>query len=199
MALLWLQSLVIIVLLMEARTLRREQTGESVTIDLERDLAARIASIVQLYGSRAAAAEAAGVSRDQISRYIQGRSGAGFDALARLAKGRGVSLDWLATGTGPMLVQDRGSSKSTSASPAEDDTITPELIQAVALYWLLANHILDQSRSAEELSRIIADQCELMRGEESAARFFVENLKSKIEDIGRKAHEPSGRNHVSKL
>jgi hypothetical protein len=66
------------------------------------DLAVRITTLLDLYPTRRAAAMTAGVSTDQITRYSQGRSSPPFEVLARLALRQGVSLDWLATGTGAM-------------------------------------------------------------------------------------------------
>ncbi|MQX36861.1 hypothetical protein [Roseospira navarrensis] len=43
--------------------------------------------------------------------YVRGTSRAPFDALAGLAAGVGVSLDWLATGEGPMR-RDRGAAEA---------------------------------------------------------------------------------------
>lgn len=65
-------------------------------------LAERIVQLLDLYPTRRAAAAAAGVSTDQITRYAQGRSAPPFEVMARLARGPGVSLDWLATGQGEM-------------------------------------------------------------------------------------------------
>lgn len=62
----------------------------------------RIVQLLDLYPTRRAAAVAAGVSTDQITRYAQGRSAPPFEVMARLAKGPGISLDWLATGQGDM-------------------------------------------------------------------------------------------------
>lgn len=57
--------------------------------------------------NRAAAAKAAGKSRDQLYAYINGTSEPSFLALAALAEETGFSLDWLATGRGEKLRQER--------------------------------------------------------------------------------------------
>ncbi|SBV90485.1 putative Phage repressor [uncultured Alphaproteobacteria bacterium] len=48
----------------------------------------------------------AGVSPDQLARYIKGQSSPPFEVLAKLAIAKGVSLDWVATGTGAMRHDD---------------------------------------------------------------------------------------------
>jgi hypothetical protein len=41
------------------------------------------------------------MSHDQLAKYIAGTSRPTFEAMVRLTRDRGVSLDWLATGEGP--------------------------------------------------------------------------------------------------
>ncbi len=65
-------------------------------------LTARISVLVGLFPTRRAAAAAGGISVDQVGRYMVGVNAAPFPVLARLAAAQGVSLDWLATGRGPM-------------------------------------------------------------------------------------------------
>jgi transcriptional regulator with XRE-family HTH domain len=149
-------------------------------------LGERIAALVRLHGGRAAAARAAGISTDQISRYVQGRSSPGFETLARLAQGHGVSLDWLWSGEGAMLLADRaggppqaaGTPGTAEAARTADpaDSISPELVRLVSLYWLKANTLLESPRAPEDLARLIAGQCDAMRGEERAADHFVRHL-----------------------
>lgn len=67
----------------------------------EDGLPARLTRIIDLFPTRRAAAAAAGVSVDQIARYMAGTSAPPFAVVARLAAAQGVSLDWVATGTGP--------------------------------------------------------------------------------------------------
>lgn len=70
-------------------------------------LAARVALLVGLFPTRRAAAAAAGVSTDQVGRYVAGQNAAPFPVMARMAAAQGVSLDWLATGTGEMRPRPR--------------------------------------------------------------------------------------------
>lgn len=66
------------------------------------DLERRISAVVRLFRSRTEAAQVAGISTDQLARYEKG-SAPSFPPLAKLARAKGVSLDWLATGDGDML------------------------------------------------------------------------------------------------
>lgn len=66
-----------------------------------RELGTRLRRVLELYPSLKSAAAAAGRSDDQIANYLSGRSSPTFEAMARLVRGKGVSLDWLATGEGP--------------------------------------------------------------------------------------------------
>lgn len=54
--------------------------------------------------SRASAALAAGVSEDMLYRYLREDSLPSFAAMVGLAHAAGASLEWLATGTGAMLL-----------------------------------------------------------------------------------------------
>lgn len=64
------------------------------------EVGSRISAVVDLYQSRIKAAEAAGVSTDQLARYISGDSQPKLGAIARLADGVGVRLEWIWSGTG---------------------------------------------------------------------------------------------------
>lgn len=68
------------------------------------ELGQRIGAVVRLYASKNAASNVAGVSPDQLTRYERGGSMPPFDVVVRLAAGAKVSLPWLASGEGPMLL-----------------------------------------------------------------------------------------------
>lgn len=67
----------------------------------------RISAVIDAYPSKAAAARAAGVTAEQLSRYVKGINRAPFDTLVKLCAPMGVSLDWVATGSGRMAVSSR--------------------------------------------------------------------------------------------
>ena len=65
-------------------------------------LAERIRTVADLYPTRKAAAESAGVSYPQLNRYLTGRAKISLIVALRLAETHGISMDWLATGDGAM-------------------------------------------------------------------------------------------------
>ena len=77
----------------------------------------RLDSVLSRYESRKQAASVAGVRAEMLTRYSKGQNAPGFDAIARLTAGVGISLDWLATGQGEMLLADRG-----EAAPESEDS-----------------------------------------------------------------------------
>lgn len=75
----------------------------------------------------------AGVSPDQLARYVKGQNAAPFEVLARLAGAKGVSLDWLATGRGPMRPEAEPAAQPPAAS-ADPDLYGRVLEQVAAVY-----------------------------------------------------------------
>lgn len=72
------------------------------TLQFATDLPGRIRCLADLFDNREEAAVIAGRSRDAIQNWITGKSEPGFEAIARLALAKSVSLEWLATGLGDM-------------------------------------------------------------------------------------------------
>ena len=70
------------------------------------DFAARLSFLLGLYDSRVDASEVASVTPEQLGRYLAGARGEGgtakvpFGVITKLARKKGISLDWLATGQG---------------------------------------------------------------------------------------------------
>lgn len=58
-----------------------------------------------MLGSRKKAAEAAGISTDQLARYINGVSQPALQPIAKLCDAAGVGLEWLVTGEGEPTAQ----------------------------------------------------------------------------------------------
>lgn len=73
----------------------------SATESLVSGAESRISAIIGAYPSKNAAARAAGVTAEQLSRYVKGVNRAPFDTIHRLCEPVGVSLDWVATGRAP--------------------------------------------------------------------------------------------------
>ena len=68
-------------------------------------LSQRIEKVLELYPSRALAAKACGKSEDSLWAWTKGKYDPSFTAVALLAVGVGVRIDWLATGQGPMMME----------------------------------------------------------------------------------------------
>ena len=66
-------------------------------------LAGRLRQVANLYASREAAATAAGVSRPQLSRYLNGTTKIPLVVAIRLAEPFRISIDWIASGRGDMF------------------------------------------------------------------------------------------------
>jgi transcriptional regulator with XRE-family HTH domain len=60
----------------------------------------RMRHLLDLYDSRPDAAEVAGVTPEHLASYLSGKTKPPFELVGRLAKDRGVSLEWMATGEG---------------------------------------------------------------------------------------------------
>lgn len=69
----------------------------------EIDLGNRIRVVADMYASRQDAASTAGCSKQSLDKYMKGEQSPTLKTMFMLASGVGVSLDWLATGDGPML------------------------------------------------------------------------------------------------
>lgn len=82
--------------------LENEKMGAVPSSALE--LGTRINAVVEMYDRKMDAAEACGVSVEQLKRYVRGRSVPPFDVLARLAVPKRINLNWLATGDGEMRI-----------------------------------------------------------------------------------------------
>lgn len=95
--------------------------GESISFHAD-GMETRVDDACRLIGSRAAAAAAAGVSPQMLSRYIKGEAIPSFKVMVKLAQAANVSLDWIATGQGPMLSDaDKPPSTSNTATPKPVD------------------------------------------------------------------------------
>jgi phage repressor protein C with HTH and peptisase S24 domain len=86
---------------MARRGAPKDAQGHTVISHWHRELGIRIKRVLELYPDRKSAAGAAGKSDDQFVKYIAGETSPTFEAMARLVREKGVSLDWLATGDGP--------------------------------------------------------------------------------------------------
>lgn len=81
-----------------------ERKRSSSIEDLECNFSARMNYCVEQVGSASALAKKAGISQSGIRRYFTGGEPS-RPHLVAIAKAAGVSIEWLATGEGPMVVE----------------------------------------------------------------------------------------------
>jgi len=70
------------------------------------ELGGRVRWLLDQFDTRAEAARIASVTPEHLASYIAGRAKPPFELLARLSRAKGVSLDWIASGTGERLIDD---------------------------------------------------------------------------------------------
>lgn len=95
------------------------------------ELGGRILSVLEMYPTREAAAAAAGLSTDMLANYVKGASRPNFRALSRLCREVGVSLDWLATGTGEILASDRELAPPAASLLEIDEDLHAHIMEAL--------------------------------------------------------------------
>jgi len=131
------------------------------------NLGSRISKVLDLYPDRTSAAEAAGKSTDQLIAYAKGTSRPPFETLARLASPHGISLDWLATGQGPMRrdQEEAGAPAPVTPEPAPVPQSGPPLdghllglcFEGVRAVYRDVNARIDDRSAGEMAGRLYAD------------------------------------------
>jgi phage repressor protein C with HTH and peptisase S24 domain len=82
-------------------------------------LGQRIREVIQRFPSVKMAADVAGVSPNQLTRYAKDENEPAVSIVARLAEGAKVSLEWLVTGRGPKELGDAGVRNGSAGYQAE--------------------------------------------------------------------------------
>jgi phage repressor protein C with HTH and peptisase S24 domain len=70
------------------------------------ELGERVRWLLDQFDTRAEAARIATVTPEHLASYIAGRAKPPFELMARLARAKGVSLDWIASGSGERIRDD---------------------------------------------------------------------------------------------
>lgn len=96
-------------------------------------LGRRIELVASRFKTRKEAASAAGVSADQLQRYIRGENEPSTSIMARFADAAGVSIEWLASGRGEMMAGPRAALAGLrafveSGGPGDKAAYAPELL-----------------------------------------------------------------------
>lgn len=92
------------------------------------ELGTRLARVVALYPSRRAAAKICERTDEMLARYEKGLADPPFSVVAKLALDKGVSLEWLATGEGPM---ERGASPAAPPPAPLDSALMQDCVALV--------------------------------------------------------------------
>lgn len=110
-----------------------------------------------LFRTKREAADTLEISTDQLTRYIKGQASPPLSVLMRLSAAKGVSLDWLATGEGPM----RAESAPPPAAPegaaaAVDEDLYGKVTEAVSMAYKECGYTATLRQVAARAARIAA-------------------------------------------
>lgn len=67
----------------------------------------RLTILLDMFESRAEAADVAGVGPNQLARYVRGDADPAFETMARLCRRKNVSMEWLFNGEGKMADREK--------------------------------------------------------------------------------------------
>ena len=109
-------------------------------------LVERIRTVADLYPTREATAESAGVNYTQLNRYLTGRAKISLIVALRLAEPQGISMNRLATGDGAMYA----------------NVETPNQEQTIRLIRHVSNRV-DDILAADSLSIELRKRQDLIR------------------------------------
>jgi len=114
----------------------------------------RLELVISRFSSRSEAAKVAGVTLEQLNKWVKGKARAPFTALANMANATDVSLDWLATGKGQILRMASADLTRPGLTPVE----TPAALSLLA--ETLVDHAL-YSKLFEQLERLYEEDIAL--------------------------------------
>lgn len=149
-----------------------ERSSQVPAPELER----RISALIGLFRSRTEAASVARMSTDQLARYEKGGTPS-FAPLAKLALAKGVRLEWLATGEGPMLA-----SEAAAAWASQPERMN---LGILAIACGLLNDLLQAMGgrlSGDDYAAALVDLVDLLRTNEKAVPAKVVELSRYIKE-----------------
>lgn len=142
-----------------------ENKDECQHSSLENKLECRVKELIDLFPDRLRAINVSGLSRAQLNRYLNGDSNYSFIPLSLMAKDRGISLDWLATGEGEKMAKAyavREESAIYSVNSGETYLKALELCEEV----LQAKNVNLKPGKKVELVRIVANMLQKSESDE---------------------------------
>lgn len=96
-----------------------------------KDIPERMTKVVSLVGSSEQLARVTGLSSRAIGKYRSGESLPGLGALIAIADATGVSIDWIATGDGPMMRGEATGSVVACTRPHLDTELLHLVVEAI--------------------------------------------------------------------
>lgn len=122
-----------------------KKDDDALASEFRSKLGSRLRFIEKEFKNREEAADAAGVAKSSFQRWVEARSDPSFEGLSRLCAATGFSLDWLATGEGPMRIDEAPPVPAipppTAALPVDEALMGRLLEGIVLLYKELGQHI----------------------------------------------------------
>ena len=122
------------------------------------ELGSRFEAAIALFRTKKEAADTLDISTDQLTRYIKGQASPPLVLLARLTAAKGVRLDWLATGRGPMLAAEQPPPPASTNSPAPlDADLVGRVLEAISVVYKEAGWGKTLAQLGAEAAQIAAD------------------------------------------
>ena len=116
---------------------------------IRHQIGSRLAEVVRLFKFKKDAAKAGGITVEQMNSYFSGTSKVPLEVAFGICRSMNVSMDWLVSGDGPMLLSDR--------KPGIDPGIDEEKWQwasEVLIEWLIEQEI---KLNPQKITAMIAD------------------------------------------
>lgn len=162
------------------------------------ELGRRLERVADLYPSRKVAAEVAGKSVDMLAAYLKGRIDPPLGAVQRLCADKGISVDWLLTGEGPMMVADRQLAEppalpapapaSTPVAAAIDEDLMARVAEGIADIYKTENAAIYPLVLVRTATRLYADLVAVCETPEER----LAGLKMALHQLRRELRQPVG-------
>lgn len=129
--------------------------GGSPLPSFEAEVGSRLRLVESEFRNREEAAKTAGVAKSTFQRWVEGKADPSFRGLARLAAATGVSLNWLATGEGPMRF-DQAAAGTSMAAPVIDTKLMGRIAEGVVSVYKAENAGLPPQFLGQRVGQIYA-------------------------------------------
>ncbi|HYH21572.1 MAG TPA: hypothetical protein VD995_23430 [Azospirillum sp.] len=149
-----------------------EREGTRGHAAFDQEVSIRLSLVIDLYDLKVEAARVAKTTGEMLGRYTKGAHKLPFRVAAAVAHAKGVSLDWLATGEGPMLLSERAAppaaeSEAAGRANAVDEAVLSNLLEGLEMFMAaedLEQEPAEKARLVVLLYRMLCRQrAELLR------------------------------------